>query len=138
MRMLGLEELIGDPRWTCFKDTIDKADILTPILDEAFARVDRDDILRQMQEHDIAASAVLSSAEVCKDEQAIENRDLTSFKQCGKDMMIPSSPVKFGEMEPPPLDDGPELTEYAADILREYGYSDSEMEALRRDGVTEF
>ena len=138
LTVLELPELIGDPRWTCRPDTMyEKAPELVAILDQAFKKFDRDEIVAKLNAADIANSPVQSTVETMTDPQALENEYVVSYKtKEGKDVVIPTIPVKVGDYAPAPMAAGPDIGQHTAEILGSLGYSDAEIAALVEKKVT--
>lgn len=137
LTIVGREDLIGDPRWTCMQDTEgEKAIELTAILDEAFAKMTVKEAIKGFEENDMACSAYYPGIFSTTDEQALANQ---YFFDCvnpaGETVRIPCSPVKFGDDEPADMSHTDELGESTIAIMREYGYSDDEIQEMISDGT---
>lgn len=141
LKLIGREDLIGDPRWTRVEDTMyEHAPELVKIFDEGFAKITRAEALAYMDANDIACEAVAGTADVLTDPQVLENGYLRSYTdpKTGKQRLYPAPcPVQFnGEQETPAFTPAPTLGENSEEILKELGYSASEIKEMFANGVT--
>lgn len=138
-------DLADNPKYTCAEDTMyDKAPEFVEILDEAFSKMTRDEAVRRLKAIDAPVDIVQSTEDLLTDQQVLDNkyiykREATIPPEGGdKDIWIPSSPVKAGD-----INDGtelkcrgPKLGEHSVEILKEYGFSDEEIQKMLDKGVT--
>lgn len=137
LTIVGREDLIGDPRWTCMQDTEgEKAIELTAILDEAFEKMTVAEAVKGFEDHDMACSAYYPGIFSTTDEQAEANR---YFFDCvnpaGETVRVPCSPVKFGDDEPADMSHTDELGESTVEVMRQYGYTDTEIDEMIEKGI---
>ena len=124
---LGLNELIGNPDYSTAVGSKAHTAELVAILSKAFAQHTMDDISGMFARADIAYDRVQHIKEVLDD---------TVTKQ-------PATPIRFALTEPTCIEDiaptmdrqAPMVGEHSAEILREYGYSDADIERFLADKV---
>lgn len=146
MRAVGREDLIGDPRWTCIEDTMyQRAPEMVAILDEAFGKLSREEAVERLVEAGIPVSKIQGTADLLRDPQVLANRmiydlPVTAPPKPGQEKItVPATPVKFNTLDSgieENTERGPRLGEHSVQILREYGYSDQEIQALLDAGIT--
>jgi|GEM_PF-933291 len=145
LRVIGRSDLIGDTRWQCIEDTMyDKAPELVQILDEAFAGMTQDEAVAAMRSIDMPVSVVQSTADTLKDPQVLANKYIyrleASVPPAGAaepDIWVPAGPIKFNSVDSGVHDQhkGPRIGEDTVEILREYGYSDTEITQMLDEGI---
>lgn len=129
LKAIGLEHLVGDPRWQKMSDTEgEKAIPLTEIFDEAFAKLTVEEAVARLTEADIAVAAVRPGTFCLTDPQAEANQYIrTVVTSEGKTLKVPASPIKFGEDEPEKSRKMSAFGEDTVEVLKEAGYSDAEI-----------
>ena len=140
LRAVGREDLVGDPRWTKFSDTDNEgAPEVVAILDEAFKKMTCKEAQEKLGEYHIACQPLLSVYEVVDDPQILANKYLIPHKNYdGKDIMVPASPIRYGDDEPYYYGNTPKIGQHSIEILREIGYSDEKInEMLQRHATAE-
>ena len=146
MRAVGRDDLIGDPRWTCIEDTMyDRAPELVAILDEAFAGFPREEAVRRLMEGGIPVSRIQGTADLLRDPQAWANQMLyelpaTTPPAPGMErIVVPATPVKFNGLDSGVVcntEKGPRLGEHSKEVLREYGYSEADIQSMLDAQIT--
>lgn len=138
LRIVGREDLIGDPRWKTMKDTEGENAIeLTAIFDEGFAKLTVAEAVKELQAADMAVSAYYAGKDTITDPQADANNyfdDVVSLKS-GKTLRLPRIPLQFGEnptYEPMTYS---RLGEDSRAVMKQHGYSDEEIEAFVQNGT---
>lgn len=129
MRAIGREDLVGDPRWTCMKDTEDeKAPEVVKILDEGLGKLTTEEACSRLKMYGIAHAKVVKSADTLTDPQIAANKYLVP-NTCvdGKTIMLPAFPVRVGDNEPSEYIGAPRLGQHTEEILKEHGYSQAEI-----------
>lgn len=136
-RALGREEYIGDPRWKGVLDTMNEnAPELVRILDGIFATMTQDEAIERLESVDFACARVTSTEDLFSDPQAEANHYIRKYTNSeGKKMMVPATPVKFGDLENEEMRLGPKLGEHSAIVLKELGYSDAEIQSLMSKNI---
>lgn len=141
LEIIGREDLIGDPRWQRIEDTMyDRAPEFVNILDEGFRKMTRDEVLAKLTAADIACEAIQTTTDLFNDPQVLANGYLRPWTnpRNGKEYLYPTMmPFQFNEdVSAPPIGKAPMLGENSVEILKEYGYSDEEIQKLLDNGVT--
>ena len=136
---LGRNDLVGDPRYCTAAAAKAHSSELVEILSAEFAKHTMDEIAAMFARADIAYDRVQHIKEVLDDPQAlenmyiipVENRDGTVTKQ-------PMTPIRFATTEPARIEDiaptmerqAPLVGEHSAEILKEHGYTDEDIQKL--------
>lgn len=132
----GMPELIDDPRFAT--EELRKANCpeLIAIFDPVFATKTRDEWMEIFQARKMMFSSVQTIAEVPDDPQAIVNRYVLPFDhpRLGR-VTIPGYPIHFSECRAGTRSAAPMIGEHTDVVLREIGYSDEDIAAMRQDGV---
>ncbi len=131
---LGCTDLAADPRFATVDARRANRDLLTGRLDEEFSRAATADWLRRLQGklpaapvHDIAAALDNPYAHAVGMVRGLPHPAREDFR-------VLANPIKLdGERLESRI--APRLGEHTAQVLRESGYSDDEIEALRAGGV---
>ena len=139
MKELGRNDLVGDPRYCTTAAAKAHSSELVEILSAEFAKHTMDEIAAMFARADIAYDRVQHIKEVLDDPQAlenmyiipVENRDGTVTKQ-------PMTPIRFATTEPARIEDiaptmerqAPLVGEHSAEILKEHGYTDEDIQKL--------
>lgn len=132
MRALGRDDLVGDPRWTKFTDTDDEgAPEVVKIFDESFAKLTTAEAAERFGKYGIPIQKVLSEKEVLEDPQVLANKYVFPHTQYdGKKIMLPASPLQFGDNTPIENHCAPAIGEQSIEIMKELGYSDEKINDL--------
>lgn len=136
LRIIGREDLIGDPRWTCIEDTMyEGAPEVVAILDEGFTTLTQDEAVEALTAIDLPVSRVRSTSDLLTDEQVLANgyiyplaaSDPPSPEQ--PEIMVPASPIQFstGEDNTSGHTRGHAVGQDTEDVLRQYGFSEEEI-----------
>ncbi len=105
-------------------------------MDGEFAKFTQNEMVEKLTAADIAHEKIQHVNDVVTDEQAIANNYIYEHtSKNGNKTMLASTPVKFGNIEVNMTCDAPLIGEHSDEILRELGYSDSDIEALIESGI---
>lgn len=133
LKIMGREDLIGDPRWTCLKDTEGPGALpLREIMDEAFSKMTVAEARAAFMENDMAFGYLQPPDELLQDPQALENQFIRKHKctYVDKEMYFACNPVKFDDDDDIMWGDAPKLGEQTVEIMKQHGYSDEEIQAM--------
>jgi crotonobetainyl-CoA:carnitine CoA-transferase CaiB-like acyl-CoA transferase len=136
-RLVGREELIGDPR---FADDLLRADnrvILTDAMNAWLATRTTADALAELETARVPAGPVLKLDEVLADPQ-VEARELLQYVEypgAPKPVPLANTAVRLSATPCGIRHRAPMLGEHTDEVLREIGYSDEEIAALRAAAV---
>lgn len=108
-KVLGLENLISDPRFVGNRKRAQNRAILIPILEEALLRWKGDDLLKRLEEEDVPAAPVntldraLSNPQVVSRHMVVEidHPKAGKFKSVGNPVKVANFPEE--KFQPPPL-----------------------------------
>jgi len=135
--VLGCSALTSDPRFASNPERVARRDDLHRLLESETRRYSADELLKLLHEGQVPASRINSIDAVFADEQV---NALAMFPPVGADFRIPE--MKFVDI--PVSIDGersvkhlvpPRLGEHTELVLREAGYSASEVKTLREERV---
>jgi crotonobetainyl-CoA:carnitine CoA-transferase CaiB-like acyl-CoA transferase len=135
-RALGFEHLLEDPRFKTNVDRVKHRGEVEAVVAEAVARHDLEPLLKLLDEADVPAAPVSTVDRVMRDPQ-VEHRQMVEtalHSKLGEIKMI-GTPLKFSGMKPGVRRAAPAYGEHTGEILREHGYMDAEIAALRAKGV---
>ena len=136
-RLVGREDLIGDPR---FADDLLRADnraTLTDAMNAWLATRTTAEALAELQAARVPAGPVLGLDEVLKDPQ-VEARELLQYVEypgAKKPAPLANTAVRLSATPGGIRHRAPMLGEHTDEVLREIGYSDEEIASLRAGGV---
>lgn len=130
-RFIGREDLID--KYTCKEDTTyEKAPAVVAALDEGFKKFTRDEVIDALSAcGTIAVEKVMHSIDLVTYPQAVENEMLVPTEELspdGKPIMIPTSPLKFGDEHPAEYIPGPKLGDSTVAVMKMLGYSDADIQ----------
>ena len=139
LKLLGRDDLVGDPRFCTAAASKENGPELISIISQEFAKHTQDEMVALLTAADIAHERIQHVEEVLSDPQALENRYVVPVENLdGTTTKQAMSPVRFAQDEPVTVDDiaptvdcqAPLVGQHSADILKEYGYSDQEIQAF--------
>jgi crotonobetainyl-CoA:carnitine CoA-transferase CaiB-like acyl-CoA transferase len=135
VEVIGTPELVEDPRFVDNAERMQHLPALIKILTTSFKQRSTTDWLTRLETVGVPAGPVLSIGEMLQDPQVLA-RDMVvdvEHSKLGRTKSL-GSPVKFSRT-PTKINRGaPLLGEHTREILGEYGYSNSDIEALADAG----
>ena len=135
VEVLEIPELARDPRFVDNAARMQNLPVLIEILSEKLIQRNAADWLARLEDVGVPASPVLSIGEMLADPQVIA-RDMVvevEHSRLGRTRAL-GSPVKFSDTPTRIKRGAPLLGEHTREILAEYGYDNSEIEALAAAG----
>lgn len=132
-RILGIPELIGDPRFLTPEGRRDNAAVMVAILDKAFATQDREYWAQEFEKAGITWAKISTLQDVISDPQAHAAGHIVPFVD-GSGMTI-NTPIELGGVEKKRPTRAPELGQHTWEVLHELGYSEKEIERMAKDGI---
>lgn len=139
MKVLGREDLVGDPRFCTAAASKQNGPALIEIISAEFAKHTQDEMVELLTKADIAHERIQHVEEVLTDPQALENQYVVPVANLdGTVTKQAMSPVRFATVEPSSIEDiaptvdcqAPLVGQHSAELLREYGYTDEDIQRL--------
>lgn len=129
LEALGLSEYIGHPLFSTLASVKANIQETTHIFEDAILRMGTDEILEALSSRDIVCEKLAQPWEVARDQQAWANGYLSEVTmRDGSKVVLPNNPVQFESMPQEPMAPAPLLGEHSVSVLRDLGYSDSQIE----------
>ncbi len=136
-RALALDDLAHDPRFASWLLRLDNREALLPLLDARFRSESRAHWLAVLAKHDIPAAPVQTLAQFMEDAAVGHHGMVCDYDhpEVGR-LRLMGLPLRFSDT--PARDPGPPPTlgQHTAEVLRDLGYDDARIAALRAKGVT--
>jgi len=130
-KLLGLEHLIDDPRFSTDEERIKHRDELYPILDEAFSKKTRAEWQQIFKEAKMRCDPCLNYEELFNHPQIEANQMVITVEHTSRGKLKNlAPPLKFKGTPATPTRSAPLLGEHTEEILLELGYSREEIENL--------
>jgi formyl-CoA transferase len=136
LKIVGREELIGDPRYLTPMDRLARETEVDEIIAAWTRTRTKHDAMRAVGDAGIPAGAVLDTMELQND-QSFEDRGIMQVMRhpLHRDFKMPGWPVRV-DGKPPALKSSPVLGEHTGEVLAEWlGVNAEAVEALRADGA---
>ncbi|MGH7065652.1 MAG: CaiB/BaiF CoA transferase family protein [Stellaceae bacterium] len=124
---------LDDPRFLTHALREEHVGLLIPILDEVFMRRDQAEWRRILDEAGLIFGVVADMDKIDADEQILASRALVPFTD-GSSLTVNSPLWIDGEEKLPPRP-APTVGQHSAEILREMGYAEPEIGAMREAGT---
>ena len=134
----GRADLLEDPHFTDDAGRPVNHHRLIPIFDKVFATKTRDAWMEIFQARNLMFSSVQRIDEVQTDPQAIVNGYVVPFDYKGFGQInIPGYPIQFSRCRAGTRQPAPGIGQHTDLVLKEIGYSETEIDALRQADVIE-
>jgi crotonobetainyl-CoA:carnitine CoA-transferase CaiB-like acyl-CoA transferase len=133
---LGAPQLTDDARFATNDDRMANLDTMNAELDPLFASHSTDALMDAFEKAGVPAGPVQDIAAMARDPQ-VAARDMTPEVEHSRlgPVRTLGSPIKFSETPTNLRHGAPMLGEHTAEIMREQGYSESDIERLAADGA---
>jgi len=136
LKVMGREDLIGDPRYATPEARTERRDEVDAIVTEWTRRHDKHEAMRLVSLATIPAGAVLDTAELAAD-QTFQDRGIrqTMKHPTAGDYVMSGWPVRFGG-ETPAVAPAPLLGQHGTEVLAEWlKMEKDQIDALRSDSI---
>ena len=135
-RTTGQDQLIDDPRYAEVSERTLRSKELVQYFEGVFSERTRDEWLDTLQSAGLMFAPVQELTEVLKDEQARANDYVVDFDhpELGA-ISIPGFPIQFSANSAGTVSSAPALGGHTVQVLKEYGYSDQDIDRLRDGGA---
>ena len=136
--MLGLQKLIGNPKFATLKACRQKDNMkeIVDILIKTFGKTDTKTILDGFEKIGVVHEKLSNPKDLHKDPQAWANDYLHELEmENGDKVVLPNTPITFDSMEPPEFNLAPQLGADTISILKELGYSDEQIETMKKNNM---
>jgi len=129
---LGRQDLAADPRFASWPARLDHRDLLIPLLEETFASKPSTEWLQLLATHDIPCARVQSLKEFMEDPAVNHHGMIRRYHhpEVGS-LTLMGFPIRFSETPGRDAGPPPTLGQHTDELLRELGYSDTEVSHLR-------
>jgi crotonobetainyl-CoA:carnitine CoA-transferase CaiB-like acyl-CoA transferase len=136
-KALGLSDLAADPRFEKNQGRVANRAELEGILEKTIGALDREPLLKRLEEADVPATPVNTVDQVMNDPQTAE-RGIVQRAMHPKLGEIPvvGTPLHFSRMSPGVRRAAPLRGEHTDAVLADLGYSPAEIKTLREKKVT--
>jgi len=133
---LGLPHMADDPRFAKNIERVKNRRELEAALEEAIGNQDREPLLKTLEEAGVPATPVNTVAQVMEDPQTAARAMIQRVvhPRLGE-IPVVGTPVKFSRMKAGVRTPAPQQGEHTDQVLAEYGYSSTEIAALRAKKV---
>jgi crotonobetainyl-CoA:carnitine CoA-transferase CaiB-like acyl-CoA transferase len=132
----GQAHLLSDPRFADEKSRAANGPALIEILDEIFAKRTSAEWMEVFVARGLMFCPVQRVGEIKDDPQALANRYMVDFQDPALgSLRIPGYPIQFSDNSAGTRSLAPSLGQHTIEVMEELGYSDQEIDDLKRDGV---
>jgi crotonobetainyl-CoA:carnitine CoA-transferase CaiB-like acyl-CoA transferase len=126
-------EILDEPRFATIESREANARELVAILDGIFATRDLAQWRRTLDEAGLIFGIVAEPEDIAQDEQVLAAGHLVAFAD--SELMTVNSPIEIRGQKKVTPRPAPRVGEHSEEVLREAGYSETEIAALRAEGV---
>jgi formyl-CoA transferase/CoA:oxalate CoA-transferase len=134
--LIGLPELVDDPRFATNPQRVENRSVLIPLLESALAAKGSAAWADELSGVGIPAGAINSiDAALAHPQVVARNMVVTAEHPTAGKLRMTGSPIKLSRYTATVRRPPPELGEHTDEVLRELGYTDQDIVALRDAGV---
>jgi len=135
LKLLGREELIGDPRYETAQARGERMDEVNAMVADWTKRRDKHEAMRLIGAAGVPAGAVLDTMELMNEPSFTERGILQVAEHPTGPFKMPCWPVRF-DGKPPKLEPAPLLGQHTTQVFGDWlGMSAGDVEALKKEGV---
>jgi crotonobetainyl-CoA:carnitine CoA-transferase CaiB-like acyl-CoA transferase len=135
LKLVGREELIGDPHYDTAAARLERSDEVNEIIAGWTRQRTKEEAMAQISGAGVPAGAVFDSMELTNEPSFYERGILQTVQHGDWKMTMPTWPVRF-DGAPPPINAAPLVGEHTVEALGDWlGLSAAEVDALHKDGV---
>ena len=131
LKAIGKEDLLEDERFSTTENRLMNVMEMQEILLNAYSEFTSEELVKRMEENDVPAAKINTREEVLTDPQVLNNNSIISTNKDGKEILRgPKPPANFTGTDCDEPTFSPALGQHSSEILKEYGYSDEEINSL--------
>ena len=131
LKAIGREDLLEDERFSTIENRIMNVVEMQEILLNAYSEFTSDELVKRMEENDVPAAKINKREDIFSDPQVINNSSVINTKNNGEKLIKgPKPPANFLDDECDEPKFMPALGEHSSEILKEYGFSNDEINSL--------
>lgn len=135
VKAINLTELLGDPRFANKKARVENAAALVALLDPLFASKPLAFWKKTLDEARVIFGVVQIAEEIINDPQMHENGVFVPLAADTGTRYTVNSPIQVGGIDKVPPGKAPALGEHTVEVLREIGFSDTQIRTLISEGT---
>ena len=131
LKAIGREDLLKDERFSTTENRLMNVVEMQEILLNAYSEFTSDELVERMEENDVPAAKINKREDIFSDPQVINNSSVINTKNNGEKLIKgPKPPANFLDDECDEPKFMPALGEHSSEILKEYGFSNDEINSL--------
>ena len=131
--LIGLEEYVGDPMLDTKEAVQENYEAVHALIEEAWGKYTSEEILSRFSEAGLIVARFENPADLCTDPQAWANDFLAHVTlEDGADLIVPRTPVQFGDLDAPELRIAPALGADNDEVLSALGFSAEQIAAATK------
>jgi crotonobetainyl-CoA:carnitine CoA-transferase CaiB-like acyl-CoA transferase len=133
---LGAPELARDPRFSSVQSRARHSKEIRAMLESLFARHTTDELVARLRDFDAPVGKVNLKSQAIEDPQVVHNSTLTEIDHgpLGR-VRVARAAARFENSNSPALRPAPHLGEHSEQVLRELGYGEAYIGALKQAGA---